>query len=114
MLFGWAQVWRAVTRDAEAIRRLAIDPHSPPDLRCNAVVTNLDAFHEAFDVQRDRRAVHRRRSSACASGDALSATTGAVADVPGVPDTASSRTVGDISADASLSLLFNPSLGGGR
>ncbi|WP_083275184.1 M13 family metallopeptidase [Pseudonocardia sp. HH130630-07] len=50
VLFGWAQVWRAVTRDAEAIRRLAIDPHSPPDLRCNAVVTNLDTFHEAFGV----------------------------------------------------------------
>jgi putative endopeptidase len=50
VLFGWAQVWRAVTRDEEAIRRLAVDPHSPPDLRCNAVVTNLDAFHEAFDV----------------------------------------------------------------
>jgi putative endopeptidase len=51
VLIGWAQVWRAVTRDAEAVRRLAIDPHSPPDLRCNAVVTNLDAFHEAFGVQ---------------------------------------------------------------
>ncbi|OLL71341.1 Metallopeptidase [Pseudonocardia sp. Ae168_Ps1] len=50
VLFGWAQVWRAVTRDAEAIRRLATDPHSPPDLRCNAVVTNLDTFHEAFGV----------------------------------------------------------------
>ena len=51
VLVGWAQVWRAVTREAEAVRRLAIDPHSPPDLRCNAVVTNLDAFHEAFGVQ---------------------------------------------------------------
>ncbi len=51
VLFGWAQVWRAVTRDAEAIRRLTTDPHSPPDLRCNAVVTNLDSFHEAFDVR---------------------------------------------------------------
>jgi putative endopeptidase len=51
VLFGWAQVWRAATRDAEAVRRLAVDPHSPPDLRCNAVVTNLDAFHEAFAVQ---------------------------------------------------------------
>jgi putative endopeptidase len=51
VLIGWAQVWRAVTRDAEAVRRLAIDPHSPPDLRCNAVVTNLDAFHEAFGVE---------------------------------------------------------------
>ncbi|MEV1292536.1 M13-type metalloendopeptidase [Pseudonocardia sp. NPDC049635] len=53
VLFGWAQVWRAVTRDAEAIRRLATDPHSPPDLRCNAVVTNLDTFHEAFGVTED-------------------------------------------------------------
>ena len=51
VLLGWAQVWRAVTRNEEAVRRLAVDPHSPPDLRCNAVVTNLDAFHEAFDVQ---------------------------------------------------------------
>jgi putative endopeptidase len=51
VFFGWAQVWRAATRKAEAIRRLAVDPHSPPDLRCNAVVTNLDAFHEAFGVR---------------------------------------------------------------
>ncbi|RZT87158.1 putative endopeptidase [Pseudonocardia sediminis] len=51
VLFGWAQVWRAATRDAEAIRRLTTDPHSPPDLRCNAVVTNLDSFHEAFGVE---------------------------------------------------------------
>lgn len=50
VLFSWAQVWRMVTREAEVIRRLAIDPHSPPELRCNAVVTNLDAFHEAFGV----------------------------------------------------------------
>jgi putative endopeptidase len=51
VLIGWAQVWRIVTREAEAIRRLAVDPHSPPDLRCNAVVSNIDAFHDAFDVQ---------------------------------------------------------------
>jgi putative endopeptidase len=52
-LIGWARIWRAVTREEEAIRRLATDPHSPPDLRCNAVVSNLDAFHEAFDVGED-------------------------------------------------------------
>ncbi|HVL83135.1 MAG TPA: M13-type metalloendopeptidase [Pseudonocardia sp.] len=57
VLVGWAQIWRAATRDAEAVRRLAVDPHSPPDLRCNAVVTNLDAFHEAFDV-REGDALH--------------------------------------------------------
>ena len=51
VLFAWAQVWRTTTRPQEAERRLATDPHSPADLRCNAVVTNLDAFHEAFDVR---------------------------------------------------------------
>jgi putative endopeptidase len=58
VLIGWAQVWRIVTREAEAIRRLAVDPHSPPDQRCNAVVSNLDAFHEAFDV-RESDALYR-------------------------------------------------------
>jgi predicted metalloendopeptidase len=50
VFFGWAQVWRTKSRDAEAIRRLAIDPHSPPEFRCNGVVRNLDAFYNAFDV----------------------------------------------------------------
>ena len=43
-------VWRAKTRNAEAIRRLAIDPHSPPEFRCNQVVRNIGSFYEAFDV----------------------------------------------------------------
>ena len=50
VLYGWAQVWRSKYRKEEAIRLLAIDPHSPPDLRCNAIASNLDEFHEAFDV----------------------------------------------------------------
>jgi neprilysin/putative endopeptidase len=50
VFFGWAQVWRTKTREAEAIRRLSIDPHSPPEFRCNGVVRNIDAFYEAFDV----------------------------------------------------------------
>ena len=49
---GWAQVWRTKSRDAEAIRRLAIDPHSPPEFRCNGVVRNIDSFYDAFDVTR--------------------------------------------------------------
>ncbi|WP_333618583.1 M13 family metallopeptidase [Dietzia sp.] len=50
---SWAVVWRAKTRDEEAIRRLAIDPHSPPEFRCNQVVRNIDAFYEAFGVTED-------------------------------------------------------------
>jgi putative endopeptidase len=48
--FGWAQVWRTKSRDAEAIRRLAVDPHSPPEFRCNGVIRNLDSFYQAFDI----------------------------------------------------------------
>ncbi|MBC9822054.1 M13 family metallopeptidase [Terrabacter sp. MAHUQ-38] len=47
---GWAQVWRGKTREAEAIRLLAIDPHSPQDVRGNAV-RNVTEFHEAFAVR---------------------------------------------------------------
>ncbi|MBA2767686.1 MAG: peptidase M13, partial [Sporichthyaceae bacterium] len=46
---GWAQCWMSVAREAEAIRRLSIDPHSPPEFRAN-VVRNLDEFYAAFDV----------------------------------------------------------------
>ncbi|MBU8829090.1 M13 family metallopeptidase [Mycolicibacterium goodii] len=53
VFFGWAQVWRTKSREAEAIRRLAVDPHSPPEFRCNGVVRNLDDFYEAFDVGAD-------------------------------------------------------------
>ncbi|MUL67432.1 peptidase M13 [Mycobacterium sp. CBMA 234] len=48
--FGWAQVWRTKSRDAEAIRRLAVDPHSPPEFRCNGVIRNIDSFYTEFDV----------------------------------------------------------------
>ena len=50
VFYGWAQVWRTKSRDAEAIRRLAIDPHSPPEFRCNGVIRNLDAYYDAFEV----------------------------------------------------------------
>lgn len=53
VLFGWAQVWRTKSRDAEAIRRLATDPHSPPEFRCNGVIRNIDAFYDAFEVGAD-------------------------------------------------------------
>ena len=48
---GWAQVWRAKTRSEEAIRRVATDPHSPPEYRVLGVLVNSDDFVAAFDVQ---------------------------------------------------------------
>ena len=48
--WSWAQAWRSKSRDEEVVRLLAIDPHSPPEFRCNAVVRNIDGFHEAFEV----------------------------------------------------------------
>ena len=38
-------------RDAEMLRLLAIDPHSPAEFRCNQVVRNMPEFHAAFEVR---------------------------------------------------------------
>lgn len=48
---GFAHVWRAKTRREEAIRRVTVDPHSPPRYRVLGTLVNTDAFFEAFDVQ---------------------------------------------------------------
>jgi len=47
---GFAQVWRSRYRDAELLRRLTTDPHTPGHFRPN-VVRNLDAWYEAFQVK---------------------------------------------------------------
>lgn len=47
---SWAQAWQSKVRDQEVVRRLTIDPHSPPEFRCNQVVRNIDAFYAAFGV----------------------------------------------------------------
>jgi putative endopeptidase len=49
VFIGWAKCWRSKARDAEALRLLAIDPHSPGEFRAN-VVRNLTEFYDAFDV----------------------------------------------------------------
>lgn len=51
LFLSWGAVWRGKNREADAIRRLAIDPHSPMEFRANGVVRHVDAFHEAFDVK---------------------------------------------------------------
>ncbi|WP_193597237.1 M13 family metallopeptidase [Microbacterium sp. YJN-G] len=50
LLLSWAQVWQQKSREAETIRLLTIDPHSPNEFRCNQILSNIDAFYEAFDV----------------------------------------------------------------
>jgi putative endopeptidase len=47
---SWAQSWQQKGRDAEVIRLLSIDPHSPNEFRCNQIVRNLDVFYATFDV----------------------------------------------------------------
>ena len=47
---SWARIWQSKTRDAEVVRLLAIDRHSPGEFRCNQIVRNLDEFYAAFDV----------------------------------------------------------------
>jgi putative endopeptidase len=38
-------------RPEETIRRVTIDPHSPPEYRVFGTLVNTDAFFDAFDVQ---------------------------------------------------------------
>ncbi len=48
---GYARVWRAKDRPEWARTKIMTDPHSPGRFRTNGVVTNLDAFYEAFGVK---------------------------------------------------------------
>ena len=51
LFLSWGQAWRGKGRDEIVIQRLATDPHSPNEFRCNQIVRNLDSFYEAFDVK---------------------------------------------------------------
>jgi len=50
LFLSWAQAWRTKGRDEMVLQRLATDPHSPPEFRCNQIVRNIDAFYEAFEL----------------------------------------------------------------
>jgi putative endopeptidase len=45
---GYAQVWRALTRDEYAKTMIASDPHSPAKWRVNGPLSNMPEFHAAF------------------------------------------------------------------
>jgi predicted metalloendopeptidase len=48
---GYAQIWRSKIRSEAMKVRLATDPHSPGEFRCNQILKNLTEFHNAFAVK---------------------------------------------------------------
>jgi putative endopeptidase len=48
---GYAQIWRRKYREQELRRRLLTDPHSPSQYRVLGIVSNMEAFYEAFGVK---------------------------------------------------------------
>ena len=50
VFMNWARVWRSKRREEYERQLLAVDVHSPPELRAN-IARNLDEFHAAFDTQ---------------------------------------------------------------
>ena len=48
---GFARLWRNKARDAERIRLIKVDPHSPGEYRTNGTLRNQAPFYSAFDVK---------------------------------------------------------------
>ena len=48
---SWAQVWRGAQRPESAAQSILTDPHSPQKYRCNAPISNIDAWYAAFGIQ---------------------------------------------------------------
>ena len=53
MFLSWAAVWQTKIRTEMLLQRIATDPHSPAEFRCNQIVSNIDEFYDAFDVGPD-------------------------------------------------------------
>ncbi|HEY2752321.1 M13 family metallopeptidase [Phenylobacterium sp.] len=51
VFMGWAQVWRARTRDDALRRQLVSDPHAPERARVDVPMRNIDAFYAAFGLK---------------------------------------------------------------
>ena len=50
LFLSWGVIWQSKSRDEMVLQRLATDPHSPSEFRCNQIVRNVDEFYAAFDV----------------------------------------------------------------
>lgn len=49
---SYTRIWRCNTRKEEIKKRLMTDPHSPPSLRVNGIIKNIDDFYEVFDIKK--------------------------------------------------------------
>jgi len=45
---NFARIWQQKTRPETVRQRLATDPHSPAEFRCNQTLRNVDAFHATY------------------------------------------------------------------
>ena len=73
VLYRLAQACAVRYRDAEIARRLATDPHSPAEFRCNGVLSNLPEFYAAFGVKEGDK-LWLAPCAACGFGERLLAT----------------------------------------
>ena len=51
VFMGWAQVWRARTREDALRRQLVSDPHAPERARVDVPMRNIDAFYAAYGLK---------------------------------------------------------------
>lgn len=51
VFYAWAVIWRNNITEADAKRRIIMDPHSPGHLRVNGIVKNVSQFYDLFDVK---------------------------------------------------------------
>jgi putative endopeptidase len=49
--YNYANIWRCKIRKEESIRRLSTDPHSPPQYRVNAILSNMNDFYNVFNIE---------------------------------------------------------------
>lgn len=49
----YAKVWRQKIRESEMVRRILNDPHAPPRLRTNVVLSHIPEFKRIFNLNKD-------------------------------------------------------------
>ena len=51
LFINYAELWKNKARKEDTIKRLTIDPHSPPEFRVNGVLRNIDEFYRIFNIK---------------------------------------------------------------